>query len=183
MAIFYDQVISCKQKTDRDPATWGMCCGVRNLDQKNQLMLFFWPKMRHMREGVTLLSNAGIASHLIPTPSILFIFCQQWQINRKAFSWCPGRLQKHFTSISSFSEKCCVWQNQQCHGPHDGSAADQSITWTTIWGINGQSPAWSITGRGGCTPGSERRHWAHLLWPQPWHRLFSPSLYLFDWAI
>lgn len=152
--------------------------------EENKSSSCYFPdtRMWHMMEGVILLTNAGIASCLIPTSSILLIFCQQRQINRKAFSWCPGRLQKHFTSISSFSEKRCVWQNQQCHGPRNGSAADQSITWTTIWGMNGQSPAWSIIGRGDCTPGSETGHWAHLLWPHPWHRLFSPSLHLFDWT-
>lgn len=99
-----------------------MCCGIWNLDQKrivwerrkvNQTwhMLFFWHKdvaQEGGGRGVTPLTKAGSASCLIPTLSILFIFCQQWQINRKAFFWCPCRLQKCFTWIFSVSEKC-VW--------------------------------------------------------------------------
>lgn len=154
--------------------TWWRSCNLRNVlwsmkfgpkehsmgkeGNKCSSCYFSDTRMWHMREGVTLLTNAGIASHSIPTPSILFIFCQQWQTNRKAFSWCPGRVQNHFTSISSFSQKCCVWHNQQCHRPHDGRAAAQSITWIMIWGMNGQFPAWSITGRSDCTPGSEMGH-------------------------
>lgn len=120
MAIFYD--ISCCNKKRVEilqlrNVLWSMKFGPKEHsmgkeENKSNSCNFSDTRMWHRREGVTLLSNAGIASRLIPTPSILFIFCQQWQINRKAFSWCPGRLQKHFTSLSSFSEKRCVWQNQ-----------------------------------------------------------------------
>ena len=30
--------------------------------------------------------------------------------------------------------------------------------------------------------GWEMGQWAHPIWPHPRHRLFSPSLYLFDWT-
>lgn len=76
--------------------------------------------------GVTALTKAGSASRLVPTLTVLFIFCQQWQIYRKAFSWWPCRLQKHFTWIISVSEKCCVRRYQMSNAK--GSVTE--VPWT-----------------------------------------------------
>lgn len=145
--------------------------------------------------GVTPLTKAGSASCLIPTLSVLFIFCQQWQINRKAFSWCPRRLQKQFTWIISVSEKSCVRlvPDEQGHGLRDRGAVDQSVPCSTCMrqrlcrsegsmgkpqlGLSRKGAVAGIRGNGCCgTWGWEMGHWAHLLWPHLPHRLFPPSL-------
>lgn len=100
-----------------------MCFGIWNSDQKKILwerrkinqtwhMLFFWHEdvAFEREDGVTLLTKAGSASCLIPTSNTLFLLCQWWQINRKAFSWGSCRLQKCFTWIISVSKKRCIGQ-------------------------------------------------------------------------
>lgn len=87
IAIFYDQVISCSNKKlieicNLRNVLWSMKFGPKEHSmgkEENESSPCYFSDTRtwHMREGVTLLTNAGIASCLIPTPSISFILCQQ----------------------------------------------------------------------------------------------------------
>lgn len=95
---------------------------------------------------------------------------------------------------------CSLVSHEQDHGLHDRGAMDLNIAGTTCmrqclcgskgWMGNLQlDVSWEgatadIRGNGRSSKwGWKMGHWAYLLWPQPWHRLFSPSLYLFDWTI
>lgn len=121
-----------------------------------------------MREGVTLLTNAGIAACLIPTSSILFIFCQQWQINRKPFSWCPADYKNTSPQLAVFQRNSVFGTISSATGPVvEGLQTRASLgPWSEGW------MGWIYHRKGWLHIRSEMGHWAHLPWPHPRQIIF-----------